>query len=358
MLRTPLLSVAGKLRMGMEYFVPPKPAEDDESVGSFLRRRIGREATERIAAPLMAGIYMADPNRLSIQSTFPMFAEMERKHGSMMKAMLHAKKSTKKDRGDRIQGAGDRSQASPHAMFNSLRDGMGTLATTLFKAIQGERYENCAAQSLRASDNGWQLTTVGDGPDTLISDDVVFAVPAYVAARLIEPVDATVSASLDAIGYASSVVVVLGYEKSKKPMTGFGFIVPPDESSPLQACTWLSNKFEGRAPDGGLLVRAFLRDDSTAALSDRSDDELIATARDELARLVDLQRAPTVTRVFRWRQANPQYDVGHASRVDELENKLAQHAGLHLAGSPYHGIGIPDCIASARCIVEKILSHT
>lgn len=346
---TPLISLAGKLRMGLEYFKPGQPAEGDESVAQFIGRRFGREAVELFGGPLMAGIYMADPERLSMRGTFPQFLAMEQSHGSLIRAAQAArKKPPAKPSGPAPAGG---------AMFNSLRGGMQVLVEKLTGQIRSELRLNTAVHAIQHRNQQWCLR-LSDGGE-LACDQVVLAVPSFVAARLLEPIDAGLSQELGQIRYVSSATVSFAFRKSDLPvrgnLDGFGVVIPAAEKRRIVACTWSSTKFEHRAPDGIVLLRAFVGGYRDEPCAEQGDAPLIQLVRGEIKSLFGIDAEPLRTQVYRWIKANPQYDVGHVERVAQMEQQLAGVPGLYLAGSAYHGIGIPDCIKSARKAVDQIL---
>lgn len=349
---SPLISPWGKLRMGLDLFLPARREKSDESLADFIRRRLGAEALDKIGGPIMAGIYSADPERLSLQSTFPQFAEMERKYGSLIKAMRLAKKQRR---------PAPSSNGKAPSMFTSLRGGMEDLVAALVDQLDGDLQLNCRVTGLKHLSPGFEVTV--DHPDRppLTTDAVVVAVPAYVATNLVEPIKSELAELLRQIRYASTANISLGYRRADLPpphtLDGFGFMVPRSENRKITACTWTSTKLDHRAPDDGVLLRNFVGGDYQENLANLPDDELIALARAELAEIMGITAEPLIHRVFRWPQASPQYDVGHLDRVTAMEALAAELPGLYLAGSAFRGIGIPDCIKSALTAVDQILAQ-
>ncbi len=342
-LRTRLISWWGKLRMGLEIFVPKPKEVTDESLGSFVRRRLGKEALDKIAAPLMAGIHSADPERLSLRSTFPIFSEMEKTHGSLLRAMTKKKKK---------QPAGK----SP--MFLSFKDGIETLSQAIVKRLDPNALRlNCGVHSVTGGSSQF-CVELNDG-SRLYADDVIFATPAYVTARLLRDLDPSLAASLNEIPYASTATVSLGYKRSEigAQLNGFGFVVPSQEGRKINACSWSSQKFSFRAPEDGVLLRAFLGGACAPGLAEHDEQTLLALARYELQEIMGITATPILTKVSRWIKGNPQYEVGHAERVAEIAHILTFHPGLHLAGSAYSGSGMPDCIQSGVRAASAVISR-
>lgn len=345
-LATRLVSLPGKLRVGLDLVLPRRTSTEDESLGAFLRRRLGREVAECLAGPVMSGIYTADPERLSMEASWPMFRALERKHGSIIRGMLAARKR---------QPPTDQ----PAAMFLSLQGGMEDLVSALASRLEGEVLLNRGVTSLTRHQDGFRLSLTGDGPGTLEADAVLVTTPAYAAAELVEPLDADLAEGLRDIRYVSTASVSLAYPAKAlgpQPLDGYGFLVPGREGRILNACTWASTKFPDRAPTDGILVRGFLGGDGREALIDKSDEELASLVHDELVSLMGLRAKPSLFRVFRWPRGNPQYDVGHLERVAGLEAVAGMVPGLFLAGSAYRGVSVPDCIRQARDAVERILA--
>jgi oxygen-dependent protoporphyrinogen oxidase len=349
---SPLISPLGKLRMGLDLVIPPRQDKSDESLGSFIRRRLGQEALDKIGAPIMAGIYVADPERLSIQSTFPMFVEMEREYGSLIKAMRAARQH---------HAGGHRRNGKPPAMFNSLHGGMKELAETLVDALEGDLRPNCRVMGLRYRSPGFEITFDSAGSLPLTTDAVVLAVPAYVAASLLSPIEPKLTGLLNQIRYVSTATISLGYRRvdlgAEQNLDGFGFIIPKSENRQILACTWSSTKFDHRSPVDRVLLRVFVGGDGAEHLVELPDDDLIALARAEVAETMGITTTPVVQKLFRWIKGNPQYDVGHLERVEQIETLATAIPGLYLTGSAFRGIGIPDCVKSALNTVEQILDR-
>ncbi len=304
-----LISLRGKLRMAMDLVVPRGPALEDESIGSFIRRRLGREALEKLAEPIMAGIYLSASDELSLRCTFPRLADMERKHRSLIAAMRLAKHPS--------SGAGP---------FLTLRGGMQEMIDRLVSRMPGVEFIiGRRALSLERGGDGW-IVRLDDG--LLKAGAVILAIPAHAAARLWPGVPA--------VKYVSTCTVSLAYRKFRD-LDASGFVIRRSEGRKILACTWSSAKFEGRAPAGHVLLRCFiggLRPDAESA------------AREEMRDLLGACEDPVFARTHYWTDANPVYEVGHQGRMREFEATLPP--GLYLAGSGFHGVGVPDCVRDGR----------
>ena len=349
-----LISWPGKLRMGMEIFVPRARGDEDESLAGFVRRRLGKELLNKIAGPLMGGIHAADPERLSLKSTFPIFLEMEKKHGSLVLGMMKRAKRPVKP------------EARPHAahgakrppMFMSLRDGLQQLSDTLVAHLPQNalRVGSRALAVSRYADR--YRIDLSDG-SSLLADDVVFATPSFVTADLLQGLDPALAVRLHAIRYVSTATVSLGFRRSEiaYPLRGAGFIVPQSEGRRITACSWSSVKFEHRAPEDCVLLRVFIGGALAEDLAEQDEDALVRLAREELQVVLGIAATPVVAKAYRWHKANPQYDIGHDERVTEIEQSISRHPGLHLAGAAYHGPGIPDCIQSGTKAAQAIAAR-
>jgi protoporphyrinogen/coproporphyrinogen III oxidase len=331
--RTRLLSLGGKLRALGDLVARPAPPAADESIDSFLTRRIGREAAQRLAAPLLGGIYAGDVGELSIRSTFPQLVELEQRGGLI--------------RGLRAQ---PRPAASP---FYSLKSGMGRLIERLAEVIGGGSIRT-GVNPARLSRSGecWRIELEHGEP--IEASAVLLAIPAHAAARLVP--DAKLAGELAAIPYLSTATVFAAFPRNGRArgLDGIGFIVPPGEGDIL-AGTWISSKWAARSPDDALLVRAFVGGArSSVDVAHAGDDELRALALDELARLMGPLGTPLFTRIFRYVAGNPQPVVGHGARLERVAARLGGLPGLHVAGAAYDGVGIPDCVRQARAAAARI----
>ncbi|MGD0796976.1 MAG: protoporphyrinogen oxidase [Acidobacteriaceae bacterium] len=345
-LRTRLISWRGKLRMACEPLLPRGLSDSDESLASFVRRRLGAETLRNIAGPLMAGIHAADPEKLSLRSTFPIFPEMEQKHGSLLRAMLKRRRQASPN-------------SQPRPMFMSLKGGLQQLAGALVAHLPSSSLRaNCCVLSVTAHGDHYKLT-LSNG-SLLLARNVVFATPAYVTADLIQIIDPALASKLREIRYVSTATVSLGFKRSDiaHPLNGSGFLVPQHEGRRITACSWSSQKFPYRAPDDHALLRVFIGGALAEDLAELDEAALIQIAREELKIIMGIHAEPTIARAYRWRKGNPQYELGHAQRIAGIEHAVAPLPGLHLVGAAYHGAGIPDCIQSGLRAARAIVAET
>ncbi len=352
-LQSRLISWRGKVRMGMEMFLPSDCQDEDESLSSFVRRRLGAEVLDKIAAPLMAGIYAADPETLSLQSTFPRFLEMEKQHGSLLRGIMlqkHAKNTSANK---------SKSKDAPASMFITLRGGLQQMVDALVEQLHpGTLQLNRRVVAVSRSGDQFKIDIAqgAQATEQILVDEVVFSTPAYVTADVVEALDQNLASRLRAIRYVSTATVSLGLKRKDVPhsLDGFGFVVPQSARRRITACSWSSSKFKDRAPKENALLRVFVGGARAEYLAERNEDLLIDLARQELSTTMGITATPILAKAYRWIKSNPQYEVGHQGLVSELEDRVARHEGLHLCGSAYHGAGIPDCIRSGIAVAKKI----
>ncbi len=340
-----LLSVGGLLRVASEPWRGGGASvrEQDESLETFVVRRLGREAYDRLVEPLLTGIYAGDGARLSLASTFPQLRQLEREHGSLL-------------RGLRARAAV--APASDAPPFLSFRGGMDELVEGLVRYLEGTGRvtlrAGVAARSLRAPRAAGPALTLADGT-TLVGDAVVLALPARASAALLAPLDSMVARELLAIPHGSTATVTLAVAAADVPraLDATGYVVPRAEGRAALACTWASSKLEGRAPAGAALFRLFFGGARRPELAERDDAYLVGLARQELREVLRVTAAPRLVRVTRWLGAMPQYELGHAARVAAVEARVAALPWLAVAGNAFHGVGVPDCIRSGEAAAVR-----
>ncbi len=341
---SPLFSWGTKLRMARELLHPPRAAATDESVASLVNRHYGPEMVDRLADPLLSGVYGGEAASLSVRAVLPRFADMERTHGSLGRAMLAARKKM------------PRSANKPAPpLFTSLKNGMQQLVETLVPRLnQASLLSSTPVQLIQSQAGGW---TVSAGTKSDPFDAVILAVPALAAAQILSLCSADLSAELAAIQYSSSITVGLAYDRDVRQSLppGFGFLVPRSEGKRLLAATFVHNKFPHRAPEDRALLRCFFAGSNAENIWQLSDDAIIAVVRNELQQILGLRAAPLFARVYKWKSAMAQYGVGHLERLDRIERLRQQLPGLALAGNGYRGIGVPDCVRSGQNAANDVL---
>ncbi|MDG2223483.1 MAG: protoporphyrinogen oxidase [Rubripirellula sp.] len=357
MLTTPLLGVTGKLRFFAERFIPPLREDRDESVSEFVLRRMGRQVLERIVAPLSAGIYTADIQKLSMRATMGPIVEMEQQYGSLAKAAAARRRSGE----DSLERS---SSGARYGKFRSFPGGMKQFLDSLAaKLPDGTIHFNCPVERLERShdlehsNERWRVHLHDQTSQEF--DEVVVAVPPQVASGLLRPLSATAASELDSIEMASAAIVVLGVPRGQisEDVDTFGFVVPLSENRRILAGSFASHKFAGRAPEDQVIIRVFIGGAMQPELLERNDDELIQIAREELGELIGLTGEPTLTRVVRWNDAMPQYHLGHLDRVMRIEQEVEKMEGLSLVNNGLRGVGIAPVVTQAGRVAQSVIDR-
>jgi oxygen-dependent protoporphyrinogen oxidase len=344
---SPLISPLGKLRMGFDLFMPAKRDDTDETLADFVRRRLGNEALDKIAEPLMSGIYNAEADKQSIMATFPRFRQLEREHGSLIRGMLASRRQHVSSNGAK--------PAAKTSMFMSLKGGTQKLIDALAVQLGCE---------LRLASPVAEIGTAGDGytivlktGEHLTADAIIITTPAYIAAKLVRPLAPSAADTLTAIRHVSTGTVSLGFpaQAIRKPLHGFGLVVPKSERRPINAITVSSTKFDHRAPDGTVLLRVFFGGSRSPESMSYDDAHMLDVVQRELRLLLGIEAPPIFHRIYRWIDANPQYDVNHLDRIAEVEAALPP--GLYVTGSAFRGVGMPDCVHQAQMTSDAVVER-
>jgi oxygen-dependent protoporphyrinogen oxidase len=355
---TRLFSVRTKMRMAMELLHPPRPSDGDESVAALVERHFGQEAVDRLADPLLSGIYGGDATQLSAQTVLPRLVAMETKYGSLTRGMLAAHRKMRAMAKTTPNGT-NRSGA----IFTALRGGMSQLVGAIVARLDGRRIRSSTPVSgIEKTANGWSVQASGA---TETFDALIVATQAWVAGKLLAPVDEALGSELGGIPYSSSITVNLIYDEGKLGTLpeGFGFLVPAVEGRDVLACTFAHRKFLGRTPQGKAVFRAFLGGMKRTDLLAESDEALVAVVRREMSEILGVKTIgaevePEFAQVTRWRRAMAQYAVGHKERMQRINARLAALPGLRLVGNAYDGIGVPDCIRLGRNAAKELLASS
>jgi oxygen-dependent protoporphyrinogen oxidase len=341
-----LISIRGRLRIGMEYFVPPRRGQGDETLADFVRRRLGQEALEKLIDPMASGIFAGDPENMSLTACFGKIVALEEGYGGLIKGMLAMKKAAA------ASGRSGPASAGPGGVLMSFREGIQELVDGLASRLEGPVRTGAPVTSLSRKDEAgrttWDLTLGGEGGGSTTFDAVVLALPADDGAKLVAGFDPGVAATMRTIPYTAMAVVHLGFREAElsRPLNGFGFLVPHREKRRILGSLWASSIFAGRAPEGSALLTVMMggaKDPRTPRLS---EEALVGVAREELETTMGITAAPSFSRVIAWERAIPQYTFGHPDRVTSLEKRLTDHPGLFLTGNAYRGIGVNDCVSS------------
>jgi protoporphyrinogen/coproporphyrinogen III oxidase len=365
----PLISPAGKERLAQEVNLPPAPQDADyadESVATFVSRRLGREVYEKLVEPLMSGIYAGNGDQLSLAATFPQLRQLELKHGSLLKGLTVSAES-----GVRSAESGGQSTNQlrpPYPPFVSLPGGMGTLVEAILGQLPAKALRSGVGVTYvrrNRSRPGYMVAL--DNGAVVAADGLIVTTPAFVTAQLVDSLDPALAVAHAAIPYASSAIVTLAYtldsircsrygDLAQAP-NGYGYVIPRIGNSDVLACTLSSNKWTGRAPEGTFLLRVYLGRYGQRDVTHCRDSELLSLARQEVQETLRIDATPLVQRIYRWPLSMPQYILGHLDRLAQIENRLSHHPGLFLAGAAYRGVGIPDCIQSGERAAQAAVDY-
>lgn len=351
---TPILTTVGKLRLILEPLIPPHGGVADESIAEFVRRRMGREAYERLVQPLVEAIYSGDAARLSMLATMPQVVQMERRWGSLFRAAWFEQRMRRISTRQTTMNGRAAGLCAP-------REGMSSFVAALVRQLPpGTVQLHSPVTSLvRRKEGHWKVVVGGTHPRALCADAVILAVPANRAAELLLQVDDRLAGELRRIEYSPTIHVTLGFgrEQLRKPLEAVGLFLPRVAGRLVRSATLCSEKFPGRAPPGFLQIRVSMRNDDSQSTSQLDDGELARVAATEIAPLLGIDGSPEFHHVVRHRQALPQYHVGHLRRLSRIENQLRANPGLALAGAAYHGIGVPQCMRSGKEAAEVVLRY-
>jgi oxygen-dependent protoporphyrinogen oxidase len=373
-LKSNIFSWSGKARMALDLVLPRRRDHaagdvNDESLAQFVRRRLGSEALERMAQPMVGGIYTADPEKLSLRATMPRFLELEREHRSLILGLRQQNKTAVVKDAEIGQGT----SGARYSLFLSFDTGMQLLTDKLeerilsFNSAAGGPGQTCirlntTVKSLTREREGekadqnksWKIQT--DQGEAIFADAVCLALPGFISARLLRDSDAQLASELQGIEYASSATINLAYKRDDipHPLNGFGFVVPFVEKRTVMACTFSSVKFAARSPQGHALLRAFVGGALQPETLELNEAALLSAVCADLRDLLGIQQPPLFAEVMKWERSMPQYHVGHLARVGRIEQRLASLPNLALAGNAYSGLGIPDCVRSGESAADLL----
>ena len=342
---SPLFSVRTKMKMAAEWFHAPHKACEDETVAEMVERHYGPEMVDRLADPLLSGVYGGEASQLSVRAVLGRFSDMEAKHGSLGRAMLAARKKI----------SGTPSRPTP-PLFTSLKDGMQQMVDALVARLDRKALHTSSPVQCVADENSGFTVSAGYQSDHF--DAVIIATPAHAAATILRLTHEKLASELAAIRYSSSVTVTLGYdEKVRQSLPpGFGFLVPRTEGRRMLAATFVHNKFPHRAPENRAIVRCFLGGARDEKILDCKEAEILDILGKELKEIVGISADPLFTRVYKWRRAMAQYEVGHLDRIQRIQSLTEAVPGMVLAGNAFSGIGVPDCVRSGTQAADQLSS--
>lgn len=341
-LRSPVLSVGGKLRAFTEPFRATNRSGEEDSVSSFGRRRLGEEAMQTFLDPLVTGIYGGHVERLSLQSAFPTVAEMERRYGSLFAALRQ------KGREKRAREAEGKEPAKSKNTLWSFAEGMGTLVDAVRTKLESRVQLNWRATSIQRTTKGFVVT--GNGTEKENADAVILALPSYAAAPLFASGDPETARAFESIPYAPIAVVCMGFPRDavRHALDGYGFLAPRDQGLRTLGAIFVSSLFEEHAPEGHVSLRCMIGGARDPDAINNSDDALRNIVLEELRPLLGLEGEPSPVRIYRYTRGIPQYNLGHRERIDRIERRLWDLPGIFIAGNAYYGVGVNDCVLAGR----------
>ena len=366
-----LLSIPGRLRIIKELWAPRTPPGLDTTLAEFARRRLGSEALDKLLDPMVSGVFAGDPSVMSLESSFPRIAELERDHGSLIRAMIGLQREKK--RRARLEGAAGKGAekssgpAGPGGVLTSFKGGAGELVRKLVEEMSGRvrlgseviRLERVDAGPDRPPRYGIDYADASGALERIEADAVLLAIPAYDSASLLRPLDPDASALLDEIPYSAVTVAGLGFDRRDvaHPLDGFGFLAPHSEGRRILGALWTSSIFPGRAPDGKVLLRVMVGGARNPERAMMEDEELVRVVREELGEILGIRAEPAFVRIARWEKAIPQYPVGHGRRLEAIAERLKTLPGIFLGGNAYRGIGMNDCTREALAVAKEVWGY-
>ncbi len=334
-LRSPLLSWAGKIRALLDYIIPAYEGDEDESLANFVNRRMGKEVLDKLADPLLSGVYNAEMNKQSILATFPQYRALEKKYGSLIRGMMETQSKT---------------LPSDDPVLLSFKHGMGQLVETLIKKLTGKLCLNTAVETI---ESGYTLHL--SGGEKLSTDGLILATPAKVTSKLLANIAPEAAVGLAKIRYAgiASMSLVFKREDVPHPLDAYGVVIPSSAERNIDGMQWNSSKWSHRAPEDKVLIRVFFGGPHTRIMLEKNEHELLGIVREELRAIIGVIAKPEFYSLGKCDNAYPQYDVGHIERVNTIEANLPKN--IAIAGNAYRGVGIPDTVKTAKAAAEQFI---
>jgi oxygen-dependent protoporphyrinogen oxidase len=341
-----LLSLAGRLRIIWEIFAA-KGSGDDETLAEFAKRRLGKEAFEKLIDPMASGIFAGDPEKMSLKSCFAKVYNLEQTYGSLIRGMIKLQKEAKK--------TGKKVGAGPGGVLTSFYDGMGTMIGSLSDFMAERLKTGASAVSIDRKGDAY-IVYLSDG-SSIEAEAVVCATPAFATSEMVKDIDKSLSSSLSEIYYPTISVVCLGYKRERINLSldGFGFLIPFREGRKILGTLWDSSIFPNRAPEGYVLLRSMLGGARRSELAEQDEGRLISLVMAELSDIMGIKAEPDFAKVYRHPKGIPQYPVGHQERLGTIDKIVSKFKGFYITGNAYRGIGVNDCIENSYKLAERIL---
>jgi oxygen-dependent protoporphyrinogen oxidase len=352
-MRSPLLSLKGRLRLAAEPFIRPRKDWDrDESIFDFAARRIGREAAATMIDSMVSGIFGGDSRHLSLAACFPIMKAMEKEHGSLVKALVARKRAAGKSKDKTSTGP-----AGPAGRLTSFKNGLATIIDVFAERYGDAITTGCPIIEIAKAENGYRV--VRKGGSAVEFDAVICAAPAYQASSMIGGINASLSVLLDSIPYASIAVVCLGYQRQDigHDLDGFGFLIPRGQGKRILGSIWTSSIFPGRSPDGMVQLRTMIGGATDSEAVELTDGALLDMVTEDLKPILCIAGPPAYVRIFRYKQGIPQFVIGHPARMEEMNNLLRGHPGLYFTGNAYEGVGLNDCVVRSENVVTELARY-
>jgi oxygen-dependent protoporphyrinogen oxidase len=352
-MRSPLLSLKGRLRLAGEPFIKKRPdTDEDETIFDFATRRIGREAAEAMIGPMVSGIFGGDARKLSLKACFPIMREMEEEHGSLVKALIAKKKAARRSKGDPSSGP-----AGPAGRLTSFKNGLYTLIDIFAERYGDTITTGCPIIEIGRSEDGYRL--VREGGSAVEFEGVICATPAFSAATLVSGLNRSLADLLESIPYASIAVVCLGYGRRDvgHDLEGFGFLVPRGEGKRILGSIWTSSIFSGRSPEGMVQLRTMIGGAADPEAVELSDGALFDIVTEELRSILCILEQPTYVRIYKYKRGIPQFITGHPARMKQMVDLSKAHPGLYFTGNAYDGVGLNDCVVRSQKVVSELADH-
>ena len=351
-LKSKLISWPGKLRLACEMVIPPKRDDEDETLADFGRRRLGREALNKLIAPMVSGIFAGDPETMSLKSCFPRIHQLEQEYGGLLKAMIKLAKEKKEQRkqGKEVAGA-----AGPGGVLTSFSGGIQELTDSVAAAFNGKVECDAAVTRIDRKQGGYDLKL--ENGKTFEAEIVIGAVPAHALSQMVDSLDDEIPDLLRDIPYAPMNVICFGYERDKisHDLNGFGYLIPRREGCSTLGTLWDSSIFPHRAPEGKVLLRSMMGGATNPTAIDLSDRAVQQRTQADIKASMGITADPDFVRIFRHPRAIPQYTVGHSRRLAAINDRLQHYPGLFLTGNAFYGVGLNDCVNASNQVVEAVM---
>ncbi len=342
-LKSKLLTFSGKMRIAKEFFVPQKKDNSDETLAHFAERRLGKEALDFLIGPMVSGVFAGDPDKMSLQSCFPVIYDLEKTYGGLIKGMF---KKPKKKSGP----------AGPGGALTSYEGGMGEAVKDLARVAESKGvkiYLESPVENIVKQDGRYIVTSSNKEYEF---DVVAICTPAYASGKFLQELDNELASTLLSIPYAPMFVAGLGFnnEDIADDLHGFGYLIPKKENMRILGALWTSSMFPMQAPSGKKFLRIMAGGDTNHELMNKSEEELLKICIEDVTKVLGVKKEPNMVQCFKVLKAIPQYHVGHREKVAKIEEITSKLGNIYIGGNVLYGIGLNDCTKTSKIIAEKI----